>query len=396
MVRDGVPVEREALYNEVWTEPVSVVAPRYGLSDVGLAKVCRALAIPLPSRGYWAKVKAGKVMARAPLPALQDADTLATGFVKLPPEMAEARDAARKAAAKVRQNVAVGMPTDGSMCVHPLVESAGRRLRRKSGWPPDTLLRCAAKEVIDIAVTADALERALSLVNLLINALDREGLAFEVDADKGETRVIWRDTGTKMRFSLRERVKRSRHEATPAEKRARERYWSSSRWQSAADWPNIQMYDYTPTGAFRLEIGRWPSGTWNDTERTRLEERLGEIVAGVTALAKETYAREQEQLRREQAHQLAVERFESMLKRRTEEEANFQQLESDATNWERASRLRAFIDAKESQACALGDIPEEQAQWFAWARAKADWLDPLIAVSDVVLDAPQPKNPNRW
>lgn len=51
-------VDRETLYNEVWTEPVSVVAPRYGLSDVGLAKICRSLAIPLPSRGYWAKVKA--------------------------------------------------------------------------------------------------------------------------------------------------------------------------------------------------------------------------------------------------------------------------------------------------------------------------------------------------
>ena len=45
------PVDRETLYNEVWTEPVSVVAPRYGLSDVGLAKICRSLAIPLPSRG---------------------------------------------------------------------------------------------------------------------------------------------------------------------------------------------------------------------------------------------------------------------------------------------------------------------------------------------------------
>ena len=62
------PVDRETLYNEVWTDPVTVVAPRYGLSDVGLAKICRALAIPLPSRGYWAKVKAGRVMGRAPLP----------------------------------------------------------------------------------------------------------------------------------------------------------------------------------------------------------------------------------------------------------------------------------------------------------------------------------------
>ena len=68
MEKRDKPVDRETLYNEVWTDPVTVVAPRYGLSDVGLAKICRALAIPLPSRGYWAKVKAGRVMGRAPLP----------------------------------------------------------------------------------------------------------------------------------------------------------------------------------------------------------------------------------------------------------------------------------------------------------------------------------------
>lgn len=34
--------------------------------------------------------------------------------------------------------------------------------------------------------------------------------------------------------------------------------------------------------------------------------------------------------------------------------------------------------------------------WLAWARAKADWLDPLVLVSDVILDAPEPKRPGYW
>jgi hypothetical protein len=61
-------IDRRSLYEEVWKEPVRIVAPRYGLSDVGLAKLCRRLAIPLPSRGYWAKVAAGKIMGRPALP----------------------------------------------------------------------------------------------------------------------------------------------------------------------------------------------------------------------------------------------------------------------------------------------------------------------------------------
>jgi hypothetical protein len=61
--------EREKLYDEVWKEPVLAVANRYGVSGVALAKTCRKLAVPLPPRGYWAKVRAGrKASPRPPLP----------------------------------------------------------------------------------------------------------------------------------------------------------------------------------------------------------------------------------------------------------------------------------------------------------------------------------------
>ena len=35
------PYDREALYQEVWEEPVRDVARRYGVSDVYLARICR-------------------------------------------------------------------------------------------------------------------------------------------------------------------------------------------------------------------------------------------------------------------------------------------------------------------------------------------------------------------
>lgn len=60
---------RLKLYEEVWSEPMTTVAVRYGVSDNGLRKRCKALNIPLPTAGYWAKVKAGKpVPDRVPLP----------------------------------------------------------------------------------------------------------------------------------------------------------------------------------------------------------------------------------------------------------------------------------------------------------------------------------------
>jgi DNA-binding transcriptional ArsR family regulator len=60
---------REELYKGVWSQPIQRLAAAYGLSDVGLGKVCRKLRIPLPGRGYWNKKNAGKpVGTRPPLP----------------------------------------------------------------------------------------------------------------------------------------------------------------------------------------------------------------------------------------------------------------------------------------------------------------------------------------
>ena len=48
--------ERTRLYEEVWSEPLTKLGKKYGLSDNGLRKVCKALNIPLPRAGHWAKV----------------------------------------------------------------------------------------------------------------------------------------------------------------------------------------------------------------------------------------------------------------------------------------------------------------------------------------------------
>lgn len=66
----AVKISREELYRRVWETPVTHVAKEFDISDVGLAKACRRLAIPLPPVGYWAKFKHGKSGARPPLPKL--------------------------------------------------------------------------------------------------------------------------------------------------------------------------------------------------------------------------------------------------------------------------------------------------------------------------------------
>jgi hypothetical protein len=61
-------MRRSELYEKVWSRPVIKLAQELGITDVGLAKLCRRHAIPVPPRGYWAKVRAGQRPSMIPLP----------------------------------------------------------------------------------------------------------------------------------------------------------------------------------------------------------------------------------------------------------------------------------------------------------------------------------------
>jgi len=51
---------RRAMYDLVWSKPMTKVAEEFGISDVALKKACDRHRVPTPPRGYWAKKDAGK------------------------------------------------------------------------------------------------------------------------------------------------------------------------------------------------------------------------------------------------------------------------------------------------------------------------------------------------
>src|SRR5262249_3749208 len=71
---NGVPgprisLSRDELYRRVWAKPVGSVARELGITGRGLAKICARFEIPVPPRGYWAKLAAGKPAPEIPLPS---------------------------------------------------------------------------------------------------------------------------------------------------------------------------------------------------------------------------------------------------------------------------------------------------------------------------------------
>ena len=62
---------REELYQEVWREPMVKLAMKHGVSGVMLGKVCRKLFIPVPRRGYWARIASGQKVSVQALPKVK-------------------------------------------------------------------------------------------------------------------------------------------------------------------------------------------------------------------------------------------------------------------------------------------------------------------------------------
>jgi hypothetical protein len=77
----GETLCRKDLYQLVWSEPLRTLSKRFGISDVALAKRCRAANIPLPGVGLWAKKSAGKPFVQPQLSerGLGQSDSISIG-----------------------------------------------------------------------------------------------------------------------------------------------------------------------------------------------------------------------------------------------------------------------------------------------------------------------------
>ena len=394
MEHRGTPVSRDALYEEVWRDPMTIVAPRYGMSDVGLMKICKKLRIPVPGRGYWAKVKAGRPTRTLPLPPLAVGARTPPGPIPLSEQEAALRARVQDVLLQTRQSQpAISVPSE-LVDPHPLVRAAAARLRQRDGWDHPAGVRSAPKEVLDIQVTKSCLDRALRLMDTLFKAIEPSGFTAHVDSEKGVTVLV--GNSTTLSISLAEQISRTAHTPTRKEVRARDRYYASFRVSVHAEYPDIPRFDWHATGRLTLTVGGWPSRRWNDTERGLIDSRLRGVIAGIVNLAEEKRIKEAEEERRRNTYEAAAAEYKVQVQARNEECRKLSAMFRDATRLHRANRLREFIAAVEERASRAGELTPEKQAWIAWANAKADWIDPLVKRDDPIMDAPEPREPSLW
>ncbi len=247
---------------------------------------------------------------------------------------------------------------------------------------------------MDIAVTSDSLDRALRLMDALVKKLISRGVAISIDSSRGET--ILELDGVKLPLSISEQIKRTNHVVTPEEQSKLDRQAKRTYGSPNYSYLYLPRYDYHPTGSLTITVGRWPARNCRDTTNTTLEERLGEVVNNVFEVAKIVKERELEMARAAEERRLAAERYELASQRLEEEKEAFEELESGANNFERSRRILAYVLAVERQAQDSGSMTSELESWIAWAKQKAEWLNPVNEISDLILDAPLPDRHGYW
>jgi len=397
-------VNREELYEQVWSVPIWKLCEQYGLSDNGLRKVCRRLNVPVPSRGYWAKVEAGHTVRKVALP--KEAKRTATEVwmepkrEKTPADDADAVWLKQRGAfeadpanlievvPKPRRWHAAIVPLRGSLEEEAKkIEAARKATEQYEKWPewrkqresgPDRMawfwyeragqLMPATHRASVVRLSLAEFRRGLAILNAVAVAATKRGFAVTVDESKG--RIVLEGHGGQLVLRMSEKT----------EQRTRK----VKRYDGKMEDEQYRV----PTGVLRLYVERGYGKVWTceESAEARLEGKLNTFFAGVWKQI--VYSRQktrEEEARERRAAEAAAERAE--IERREAEEAALRAKErkrreglvDEVAAWRRANEIRAYVAAVRGELERSGGaVSDEFSEWERWALRVADEGDPVM------------------
>lgn len=385
--RGGNLYDRKTLYEEVWKAPVVKVATRYGVSDVMIHKVCKALNIPVPPRGYWAKKAAGQPVEQVPLPEHtgktvvlgRKPDDDKTGSA-LP--LSEALSFLDEEERLRVITIALQLQVDPrKQKLHPVLmqhkvdHAAWAKLHPRDPlavWKRDTYRRTPKGEPpLYENVSEGTLPRLYRILDTLYSAIEELGGSVNRD-------LSVQIRGEHVSFAVWEGQEQTKHVLTKDELQQLERYEKEKRTSRYAYEPKFRKYDYLPTG--KLTFSACRDKYIRDTATSGIESRVGELLLSLYiesgVVRREREAREAAQRKaEEEARQKELRR-----QRYNQEVDRLAALKREADDYQAACKIRAYVAAVE----ASPELDQSQIEWIAWAKAKADWYDPTVKTADPI------------
>lgn len=365
---------REQLYDLVWSEPMQHLAKQIGISDVAIAKHCRKLGVPVPERGYWNKLQAGKPVTKAALPE-RDLVTInrvtisgtltpaLRGRIKGEPGMAEASAESIEALTeRLRKRLGrVAVPRDFSRA-HPAIATLlqkDEKLRQEAAKSPYRFPWDQPK--FDAPFER---RRLLFLNGLFLGFAKVGGRGWMRGNDARELAIYMGDSSVSFELGGLPQGK-STGRVAPASK-------------------GREVLCLTIPTAHQAAPGI--SFSWRDEDGRRLEQQLADIIIGM-AVAGEHLQRKwleeqaawrrkrEEEAAREEERRKAEEQRRERERVAALEKARRDALRRDAKAWREANDIRAYVEALRT----ASDSSDTMESWARWALNEADKIDPIAS-----------------
>ncbi|AWI57933.1 hypothetical protein [Sinorhizobium fredii] len=164
--RDGEEISREELYELAWSVPGIEAGPLLRVSDVYFGRICGALKIPRPGRGYWGKSEAERARLKPALPPASPG--VMFGWKK--------RNPVEHAHVTRWNPQPQGPPTladfQDSRRLHELVKPAAKALRRAEPGVDGYYLKPRTRRLVDMTCSKDGLDKCLRFTSDLFKRLE--------------------------------------------------------------------------------------------------------------------------------------------------------------------------------------------------------------------------------
>ncbi|WP_312938753.1 hypothetical protein [Agrobacterium pusense] len=373
-------MSREELYELVWSTPMQKLAETFGLSDRGLAKTCQRYLVPVPSRGYWAKIDAGQPVKRTPLRAVENTalHTVHIGGRQLSapsPYLLEVMATAKREVEAENQLLSRSAGDESRLpfltMPAPAPETgveANRPSKLTSGkLQPDVqafiseLRRCQVDRDGFIQLKwIKIAPKDVNRVGAILDSLARQLKRYEFIFDGGGSRLGFSRAGTTVDFEI---------EAP----RKRETNVSRTEWRS---------FTYKHVGRFKLRIFGRADGVkkeWIDRDSGSIEDHLDKIVESfrLNHVAEREY---EERSRQEAARRAHMASRRKMAEQRTKRESDrLAFLQSIADARREADDLRETI----STIPYCEDLPADYRRMLEWAQKRLMQLEEQTRVEAI-------------
>jgi hypothetical protein len=357
------------------------LAKRYGISNVGLAKICRKHDIPRPPRGHWAKLQFGKASPQTPLP---HADEDCAIEMREPLESREDHVAppspqppVGKACAKKHVDPKI-IVAETLRNAHELVNRAKHQLQNAT-TDENALIVVPEDSVLDICVSKGRLHRALLLIDALLKAAEERGHRVA----KGPNIEV---QGIAIPFGIKEQL-RTIQDEQPEEPDLEAGHYAfgHSRFKKRT----------SPSGRLVLSLADGVSywrcrcrRSWSDGIRP-VEDYLNSVLRNIIDLAVHESEFQAEKQRQEQERRQQERRRAELRDLFKAERSRVDSLLRQAENWRKSRDLRGYIEASRQKHLADSGATEpsgEFGKWIDWATQQADRLDPLTESPPSILD----------